>query len=501
MVLQKGGVESNIETLSQEAEAPEKKKPPVGQFSPHLDPIHVSTTPSLLSRRIANGFGISSAEARNKRREEEGRKTSRPLDITGFKHLLMLLLLTGNVKMIWADWSQFGFWNTLANFGFGETDLRMATLIFAFTILFMPLALAVERLAALHELPKNQTANKEQPRVHAIIELAIGLAKLALCALCLCGGSVLTWKLVEHPLVATGCEANVIVTFLKLVSFVLTNRELRLARKCGEPVPHFYANAEQYPKNLSLNNMVYFWAAPTLVYQPVYPMRPSIRLSRIPPLIGEIVMGMVVIWILMMQIGMPVIEHLAENYNSWHIFIEDYLTLATTNILIWLVGFLILFQSTLNLMAEITKFADRNFYGDWWNAGSVGTFWRDWNRPISNFFRRHLYTPMRAAGFPRTLSANAVFICSAVLHELLFGVATHNFNGVAFLCMIIQPFLILATEPLEKMRGRGTTVGNCVFWISILFGQPTAIVIYYLEWVARNPESKSTTSWWRRILH
>lgn len=499
MVLQEGHVESKVRTSTEEL--PEKKNPTVDAFSPHLTPIHVSTTPSLLSRRLAKGFALSSAEARNKRREKEDRNTSRPLDITGFKHLLMLVLVTGNVKMVWAEWSQFGLWNALANFGFGETDLKMATLIFAFNVLFMPFALALERMTALCAMPGVKGTKIEPRKLHAFIELAAHFAKSGLCVCCLYGGSYLTWRLVDHPLVATGCEANVIVTFLKLVSFVLTNKELRLARKHGEPVPHFYANGEQYPKNLSLKNIVYFWAAPTLIYQPTYPMRPSVRLSRIPPLIGEIVTGMVVIWILMMQIGMPVIEHLAQNFSSWHIFIEDYLTLATTNIMIWLVGFVILFQSTLNLMAEVTKFADRNFYGDWWNAGSVGTFWRDWNRPISNFFRRHLYSPMRAAGFSRMFSANAVFIFSAILHELLFGVATHNFNGVAFLCMIIQPLLILATEPLEKMRGRGTTVGNCVFWISILFGQPTAIVIYYLEWVARNRESKSTTSWWRSILN
>jgi sterol O-acyltransferase len=45
----------------------------------------------------------------------------------------------------------------------------------------------------------------------------------------------------------------------------------------------------------------------------------------------------------------------------------------------------------LNALAEITRFADRGFYADWWNSVSWDQFSRDWNRPVYNFLLRHVY--------------------------------------------------------------------------------------------------------------
>lgn len=468
-------------------------------YSPHLNPVHVNTAPSLLSR-LAPKLALSTGEARNQRRQLEGRHTTTPLDLTGFKHLAMLLLVLGNLKAVCVDWSQFGFWVTLSHFGLDSHDLKMALVVCGFNLSCQPVSLLIERLAAT-TLPSPATGDKKvnyQPRnVQSKVVLYIShTLHVILSIICLLGGSVLTWNLVSHPLVATACEATVIVTFLKLVSFAVTNNELREAKENKAPFPEFYAMGPQYPKNLTLKNLVYYWAVPTLVYQPVYPMRPTVRWSRVLPLMGELLTGMILTWVLMKQMGMPVLEHLVDNMDSWKMMLEDYITLASISITIWLAGFFALFQSLLNLLAELTKFADRDFYGDWWNAGSVGTFWRDWNRPVSNYFRRHIYIPLRTRKWSRTWASNAVFFVSALFHELLFGVATHNFNGVAFLCMMVQPIFIVLTLPLERKRGAGTTIGNCVFWVSIMFGQPTATVIYYLEWVSQHPTNKSSTTWW-----
>lgn len=454
-------------------------------YSAHLNPIHVTNTPSLLSRRMRTSFSLSSAERRNVRREREGRQTSRPLDITGFKHLLFLVLIIGNVKMMLIDWSQFGFLNTLKSFGFGARDLELSVLIALQSSLYLPASLFVQKVAARME---------EMGMSNPGCDVCLYTIQFILCTLCMVCGSSLTWALIEHPLIATGCELNVIVTFLKLTSFVLTNKELNAAWAQKTPVPDFYANGPHYPENLTISNCLLFWLSPTLVYQPVYPRRPHVRWSRIPTLLCEIVLGVILIWVLMIQIAYPILAHLVSSIPDWRPCLEDMLTLAFVNVFIWLAGFAVLFHSVLNLAGELSRFSDRKFYSDWWNAGSVGTFWRDWNLPVSNYFRRHIYTPLRTRGVPRTVASNIVFFVSALLHELLFGVGTHNFNGVAFLCMIVQPILIIATAPLEKMRGPGTTVGNCVFWLSIMLGQPTAVIIYFLQWVSTHQESNTIAS-------
>jgi len=48
----------------------------------------------------------------------------------------------------------------------------------------------------------------------------------------------------------------------------------------------------------------------------------------------------------------------------------------------WLLGFYIAFHLFLNIVAEITRFGDRNFYNDWWNCRTLEQYWKDWNLPV-----------------------------------------------------------------------------------------------------------------------
>ena len=45
----------------------------------------------------------------------------------------------------------------------------------------------------------------------------------------------------------------------------------------------------------------------------------------------------------------------------------------------WLVIFYSTFHVWLNFLAELSQFADRRFYSDWWNAGNLSEYWRKWN--------------------------------------------------------------------------------------------------------------------------
>ncbi|RAL60605.1 hypothetical protein DID88_009800 [Monilinia fructigena] len=75
----------------------------------------------------------------------------------------------------------------------------------------------------------------------------------------------------------------------------------------------------------------------------------------------------------------------------------------------------------------------------------------------------------------------AVFTFSAVLHELMVGIPTHNIIGVAFIGMLAQLPLIAITAPLEKMNG-------------INVGQPLAALLYFFAWQAKyGSVSKLTT--------
>ena len=178
-------------------------------------------------------------------------------------------------------------------------------------------------------------------------------------------------------------------------------------------------------------------------------------------------------------------------------------------------SFYCIFHAMLNVLAELLRFGDRNFYNDWWNASSVGQYWRNWNLPVHNYFIRHVYIPMVKRGWGKEFASATVFFISAVLHELIVAVPSHNVIqkkkkkkkkkknpsdyisfyyccyyfaksqvcGVAFLAILIQIPLVTITKPLERLEGPWKSIGNCFFWLSLcLLGQPSAVLFYFYAW-------------------
>lgn len=38
---------------------------------------------------------------------------------------------------------------------------------------------------------------------------------------------------------------------------------------------------------------------------------------------------------------------------------------------------------------------------EWWNATTVGEYWRLWNQPVHKWMLRHVYFPCLRAGLPK----------------------------------------------------------------------------------------------------
>jgi diacylglycerol O-acyltransferase-1 len=303
--------------------------------------------------------------------------------------------------------------------------------------------------------------------------------------------TIVVYYYIHHPGIGTLCELHAIVVWLKNCSYAFTNRDLRhnlLHPATSSNLPEIYSQLP-YPRNITLSNLCYFWWAPTLVYQPLYPRTPSIRWTFIAKRLLEVIGLTVFIWLCSAQYAAPVLRNSLSKLATLDLpsILERIMKLSTISLVIWLAGFFALFQSFLNALAEITRFGDREFYTDWWNSPSVGAYWRTWNKPVYQFMKRHIYSPLVGRGWKPFSASFMVFLFSGVLHELLVGIPTHNILGVAFLGMMLQLPLIAVTLPLEKMQGyTGKIVGNSIFWVSFcLVGQPLAALLYFFAWQAK----------------
>ena len=262
---------------------------------------------------------------------------------------------------------------------------------------------------------------------------AIAFAHFVNASLCLFITSYTVYNYIHHPLIGTVSQTHALIVWLKNSSYALTNRDLRhafLNPKYSAALPKIYSSSP-YPKNVTLRNLSYFWWAPTLIYQPVYPKTDRIRWGFVFKRLAEAASLTVFIWLASAQYAAPLLRNSLEKMATLdiaHIF-ERLTKLSTISVLIWLAGFFALFHSTLNALAEVLCFGDREFYSEWWNSPSVGAYWRLWNKPVYHFMKRHIYSPTVGRGWSPGMASVMVFVFSGFLHEVLVGIPTHNILG------------------------------------------------------------------------
>ena len=135
----------------------------------------------------------------------------------------------------------------------------------------------------------------------------------------------------------------------------------------------------------------------------------------------------------------PIAEKSMPSFND-----KDYLGILVNTLQMsvpaayfWLLMFYMFFHSYLNLWAELTRFGDRRFYSDWWNAGNLNEYWRKWNFPIHSYLIRHVYYPLRRRRYSAIFSVTVTFLVSAIFHEYIVIGIFHIYNGIAFSLMAI----------------------------------------------------------------
>uniref|UniRef100_H2MYC1 O-acyltransferase n=1 Tax=Oryzias latipes TaxID=8090 RepID=H2MYC1_ORYLA len=270
------------------------------------------------------------------------------------------------------------------------------------------------------------------------------------------------------------------VLFLKLYSYQDANRWCRESRQAEAKRPNV-ANGSavrshvSYPGNLTHRDMYYFILAPTLCYQLNFPRSHRIRKRFLMRRLFEMLFLMQLLVGLIQQWMVPTIQNSMRPFQEMDFsrMVERLLKLAVPNHLIWLIFFYWFFHSSMNFVAELLQFGDREFYRDWWNSESVTYFWANWNIPVHKWCLRHFYKPMLRRGINKFLAQTFVFLLSAFFHEYLVSVPLKMFRLWAFMGMMTQ-------VPLAWFVGRylNGNYGNAAVWMSLIIGQPIAVLMY-----------------------
>ena len=136
-----------------------------------------------------------------------------------------------------------------------------------------------------------------------------------------------------------------------------------------------------------------------------------------------------------------------------------------------------MFECVCQGFAEITRFADREFYQDWWNSTSMDEYARKWNRPVHHFLLQHVYFSMVVRyGMSKQTASTLTFLISPVFHELVMIIVTGKIRGYLFVLQMSQiPLMFMAR--LQFIRAR-PVLGNILFWAGMIIGLPILNILY-----------------------
>lgn len=132
-----------------------------------------------------------------------------------------------------------------------------------------------------------------------------------------------------------------------------------------------------YPQNITIKNLLYFLVIPTLCYQLNYPRTPKIRWNKVLFLLSRMFFVSIVVLFSVEQYIQPTLATSITPMRNGDTLgiLERLLKLSIPNTYVWLLGFYFYFHCWLNLCAELTRFGDRMFYKDWWNAKTIDRYW------------------------------------------------------------------------------------------------------------------------------
>ncbi|KAI8075270.1 MBOAT, membrane-bound O-acyltransferase family-domain-containing protein [Gongronella butleri] len=240
--------------------------------------------------------------------------------------------------------------------------------------------------------------------------------------------------------------------------------------------------AVRYPNNVTLHNYIDYLLIPSLVYWMDYPRTNRIRPGYVIEKSIATFASFFLLYITTERYILPTLydPKLSEDQVILHLlfpFLINYLFI-----------FYIIFECILNAFAELSRFADRNFYDDWWNSVSYDEFARKWNKPVHQWLLRHVYT--QSIDSYRLSKFNATFVTflfSSCLHEMVLAIITRRLRMYLFVLQMLQlPLIILGRKPFIRER---YWLGNAVFWLCMIIGPPLLGILYcremfWSQWVA-----------------
>ncbi|CAO3674747.1 unnamed protein product [Rhizopus stolonifer] len=216
-----------------------------------------------------------------------------------------------------------------------------------------------------------------------------------------------------------------------------------------------------FPNNVTIMNYLDYLLVPSLVYWMEYPRTDKIRVWYVFEKTVATIGSFLILYVTTERFILPKLYD--PNMSEPRVIIE----LLFPFLINYLFIFYIIFECILNAFAELSRFADRNFYDDWWNSVTYDEFARKWNKPVHHWLLRHVYSrSIESYKLSKTNATFVTFLLSSLIHELVLIIVTKKIRLYMFVIQMLQlPLIVIGRMSIFKNR---FWLGNSFFWVSMM---------------------------------
>lgn len=238
---------------------------------------------------------------------------------------------------------------------------------------------------------------------------------------------------------------------------------------------------EEFP---SLEQYVYFFFCPSLVFRHFYPRSPSCNWQAVRSYVQQIILIIYCVNLIFIQMILPQFESQNLSTVTYSMVISSIFVSIFPGALCLLLLFYGLLHCWLNMFAELLHYADRQFYLNWWSSKSMTEYYRNWNLVVHEWLYAYIYrdiTHLIGGRKGLFIAQTAVFFLSSAFHEYWFGLALRMFYPIIF----ISYFIFGGIFHIVSQCIGSKTVWNIAMYMNLLIGTGIFISFYGHEWYAR----------------
>ena len=220
----------------------------------------------------------------------------------------------------------------------------------------------------------------------------------------------------------------------------------------------------------SITHFWYFMLAPTLVYRDSYPQMNGPRNWL---LIGRLTMDILILISLGSLTYLRLFLPRVRNFGIEPFDMINFTCLVIYSTIIgWFVilgiayGFL---HCTLNILAELLRFGDRQFYRQWWLAKGLSEFMRTWNYVVHSFIYEYLYKPTIMHVSHPLYSSLLVVALSVMAHDYVMLMATRVYFPVWIVIFVFAMLPCYLLAPLINPMQAKSDCNFCTFFMLTLW--------------------------------